>query len=49
VEERLHQARQELREICDGFLRRESRSPLRSPEERVEMSGMTMTAPSIIA
>src|SRR5262249_24391154 len=44
VEERLHEARQELREICDGFLRRESIGASFSREERIEMlRGMVMT------
>jgi len=44
VEERLHQARQDLAEDCDGFLRRESIAASLSREERIEiLRGMVLT------
>jgi 2-oxoisovalerate dehydrogenase E1 component len=44
VEERLHQARQELLETCDGFLRREAIAASLSGEERLEiLRGMLLT------
>jgi 2-oxoisovalerate dehydrogenase E1 component len=44
VEERLHQARQELLEICDGFWRRESIRASLSKQERIEiLRGMVLT------
>ncbi|HEX7254147.1 MAG TPA: thiamine pyrophosphate-dependent enzyme [Thermoanaerobaculia bacterium] len=44
VEERLNEARRELRDICDGFLRREAIAASLTPEERVEiLRGMIMT------
>ena len=44
VEERLHQARQELRESCDGFLRREAIEASLSRDERLEiLRGMMLT------
>ena len=44
VERRLDQARQELLEACDGFLRREAIAAGLTPEERVEiLRGMVLT------
>jgi 2-oxoisovalerate dehydrogenase E1 component len=44
VERRLEQARQELLDTCDGFLRREAIAAGLTPEERVEiLRGMVLT------
>ena len=44
VEERLHQARQELARDCDGFLRREAIAASLSRDERIEiLRGMLLT------